>query len=256
MTTLHLSTSTPGSSHIRRGLPCQDSVRSLELSGMTVLVVADGAGSAARSELGSSLAVDIACTSAARAWENPPSSGIHLEPMLRAVMAEVCSSFAEASKRVAAQAGCSIADLSTTLAITLVAWPWVAFAGIGDAFLVGCDPDESLHLLVSPVKEGEFRNETQFLTLDAIPQIRVLHDSTLSGIVLSTDGLEKFIEERIIDDPIVGRRPIMWAPSRTFADLIREARTGTSPEQLSEAFGAEEFQRRKGDDIGVSLAWR
>ena len=48
----------------------------------------------------------------------------------------------------------------------------------------------------------------------------------------------------------------MWAPSRTFADLIREARTGASPAQLSEAFATEEFQRRKGDDIGVSLAWR
>lgn len=256
MTTLHLSTSTPGASHIRRGLPCQDSVRSLELGGVTVLVVADGAGSAARSELGSALAVELACTSVARAWEHPPTSGVQLEAMLDRVMSDVRSSFAEASRSVAAQAGCSISDLSTTLAITLVAWPWVAYAGIGDAFLVGCDPDESLHLLVSPVKEGEFRNETQFLGPESVPQIRVIHDATLSGVVLSTDGLEKFIEERIIDDPVGGRRPIMWAPSRTFADLIREARTGASPAQLSEAFAAEEFQRRKGDDIGVSLAWR
>ena len=253
---MHLSFTTTGSSHITRGLPCQDATDSIDLGGATLLVVADGAGSAEHSEEGSSAACRIALSQGVALWERSARAPELLGALAREIVTDSGPLFAAEAEQLARVRQCSVDEFSTTLAVAVVGWPWVAFAGVGDAFLVGGDPDGSLHLLVAPSKEGEFRNQTSFLSSTPQPQVRTICDGTLDGIVLSTDGLEKFIEERVVDAPDGSRVPVPWAPSRTFADLLREARSGTSAELLSTAFGTEEFQRRKGDDIGVSLAWR
>ena len=52
------SASARGTSHIKTGKPCQDSVyHSVTSGGALIAAVSDGAGSAARSEIGSALAV-------------------------------------------------------------------------------------------------------------------------------------------------------------------------------------------------------
>lgn len=253
----HLSVTAIGSSHVQRGLPCQDASASLTLDrGACLLVVADGAGSAPRSDIGARIAVELAVKHAAVVWPRGAPTAEGLRNFLGSLLGGVANQFRQLVGVDPRMMDGPPGEYATTLAVTVVAWPWVAYGGIGDAFLVGCDPDEKLHLLVPPAKEGEFRNETQFLDPSATMSCRVVFDETLSGVVLSTDGLEKFIEERVVGDDAATRQPVMWAPSRTFAGLIAAARRGTPPQELAATFAAEDFQKRKGDDIGVSVAWR
>lgn len=257
MSVQHLSVTATGASHVQRGLPCQDASASLTLDpGACLLIVADGAGSAPRSDVGSRIAVELAAKHALAVWPGGSPTGQGLRAFVSALLGGVANEFRRLVGLDPRMMDGPPGEYATTLAVTVVAWPWVAYGGIGDAFLVGCDPDEKLHLLVPPAKEGQFRNETQFLDPSAAPTCRVVFDETLSGVVLSTDGLEKFIEERVVGDDPATRAPVMWAPSRTFAGLIAAARRGTPPQELAATFGAEDFQKRKGDDIGVSVAWR
>ena len=257
MKTHHLSVTAIGASHVQRNLPCQDASASITLDARScLLVVADGAGSAPRSDVGARFAVELVAERAALRWSGVTLSGEGLRAYLASLLGEVAYAFRRSLDADPRMADGRPGDYATTLAATVVAWPWVAYGGIGDAFLVGCDPDERLHLLVPPSKEGEFRNETQFLDPGASVACSVIFDETLSGVVLSTDGLEKFIEERVVADAEGTRQPVMWSPSRTFAGLLAAARNGTHPEQLAATFAGDEFQKRKGDDIGVSVAWK
>jgi hypothetical protein len=253
----HLSVTARGASHVQRGLPCQDASASITLDRHAcLLVVADGAGSAPRSDVGAHRAIELVAERAALRWVGVDLSSDGLRGFLVGLLSEVATVFHQLIGSDPRMLGGSPADYATTLAATVVAWPWIAYGGIGDAFLVGCDPDEHLHLLVPPSKDGEFRNETQFLDPRASIACRVILDESLSGVVLSTDGLEKFIEERVVTESNGTRQPVMWSPSRSFAGLLAAARNGTDPEQLAARFTGEDFQKRKGDDIGVSVAWK
>ena len=257
MTVGHLSVTAIGASHVQRGLPCQDAAASWDLgSGVSLLAVADGAGSAALSHVGSAFAIQLTAQHAEQRWPRTEQSEAGLRAFATGLVSDVAAAFA-------ATAGVSdpLADgdprtYSTTLAVVVAAWPWILYAGIGDAFLVGCDPDERVHLLVAPSREGDFRNQTQFLGSGSTVECSTVYDHELDGLVLSTDGLEKFIEERLVTGADGNRIPVLWSPSRTFAGLLTEARTGSTPDELSTTFASTEFQKRKGDDIGVSLAWR
>src|SRR5665213_1270791 len=257
MSTHHLSLTAIGASHVQRGLPCQDASASIPLGqGAILLVVADGAGSAPRSDIGARRAVELVCERAAHWWTGMELSADGLRAYVHALLGDVANAFRQSIGTDPRMLDGSPGDYATTLATTVVAWPWIAYGGIGDAFLVGCDPDERLHLLVPPSQEGEFRNQTQFLDPGASVACRIVFDEMLSGVVLSTDGLEKFIEERVMTEQDGSRQPVMWSPSRTFAGLLSAARNGSHPEELAAAFSGDEFQKRKGDDIGVSVAWK
>ena len=252
-----LSLTAIGSSHVQRGVPCQDSSSTLALDPAThLMVVADGAGSAEYSHIGSRRAVELVSAFAVEHWRQATLSPEGLRLFLQGLLSRVAHEFQISVGNDSRMMDGRLSDYSTTLALTVVSWPWIAYGGIGDAFLVGADPDDQLHLLVSPVKEGEFRNETEFLNAGATVNYRIFLDNTLSGLVLSTDGLEKFIEERVVEDPVQGRRPVMWAPSRTFVGLLAAAQQNTPPAEISAALSGDEFQKRKGDDIGVSVVWR
>ncbi len=55
------SARTVGRSHIREGLPCQDSVRTEQKNGVSVIALSDGCGSAPMAEYGSELTVNALC---------------------------------------------------------------------------------------------------------------------------------------------------------------------------------------------------
>ena len=134
-----LSASVQGTRHIRAGLPCQDSVYSrADLpGGALIAAVADGAGSAPLSDIGSSLATRES-VEAARLSMLHTSADVS-EGYLRATAHASVLVARSALHREARKRGRSVRDFATTLILVIVAGDVLAAAQIGDGAAVVSD---------------------------------------------------------------------------------------------------------------------
>jgi Protein phosphatase 2C len=251
----HQSLTAIGSNHVAVNKPCQDSALTFEVGDAICLVVADGAGSARFSDIGSAVAVDMAQRAVSQALATVPSSIFDLASAVRLAFTNARHLYLDEIGRRMTRSQARVEDFSTTLGITICRWPHVVFAAVGDAFLVIVDDEGTPFLVAPPDKPGEYRVQTEFIHSQGEPRVELIEDAGLTAVVLSTDGLEKFIEERVV--PRDGQPVITpWAPSRSFVGLVSELRKGTSPHEVSAILASPEFQQRKGDDMGVAVAWR
>ena len=157
-----ISDSVTGESHLRVGTVCQDS-HYFARFGDDVLIaaVADGAGSASQSEIGSHLAVVTAVETLERFFERnhlPEEQGDWRTLLLSTLRAAQQAVTDEAEKRVA-----PVRELASTLILFVASNSFVATVQIGDGSLVLLDSDDSLTALTTP-QSGEYLNETVFLT--------------------------------------------------------------------------------------------
>lgn len=174
-----------GASHLRNDAPCQDAFAVAQAGESLLLFVADGAGSAARADEGSRLAVDAALEAARAEVESAPphdADGWHdaLERIVHATR-----------KCLEAEAPGALRDLSTTLLGVIWTPRHVAALQVGDGWIV-IESGGSMHSPIPPVK-GEFFNETVFVTSAAFADLaryEVLSAREVSGIAVLTDGLE------------------------------------------------------------------
>jgi hypothetical protein len=185
--------SVEGYRHRRTGTPCQDAWRH-EVSGppgarVTVLAVADGAGSRSRSDEGSALAVQLAVECFARRVAGWPQTTAGVRDGLRDGFLDVRAEFL---RRTGDEAG----EFATTLTVVVLAPEWTGHLSVGDGFAVlragSVDGVRQFHLLPQPAAASEYSNETVFLTsAEADRWIRVdcVRDPGVDGVLLSTDGL-------------------------------------------------------------------
>ncbi len=253
------SLTVPGEIHRRKGEECADVATTQTLpGGATLLAVADGAGRARCAADAARLA--IACVAGAAEGVDPPprAPGEVVRQAADDILSGAVAAFLRQVREdvdVDAREGDGAA-WSTTLAVVVLAGPWLAFAGVGDAFVVAVDRGGVPHLVVPPRPPGTLHNETHFLSVSAVPRFCVLYDPRLAAVILSTDGLDAFIEERVIAD--AGRSyPVPWrAAPEVFGNIVRDLRGGTTPAALAETLAGAAFQERKGDDIGLAIALR
>ena len=196
-----VATSAAGSSHIRTGTPCQDSysVGKDAPDGVLIAAVADGAGSARLSDVGSRIAARTATRTAAELLR------LHASPRCEAALEEVLSdAFAAASESLideARQREISVRDLATTLLIAICTPDLTATAQIGDGAIVARlldssdtlgDDDARDFTLFSPPQRGEFANQTNFITADdweSVLDVRTRRAS-VSHLAMFTDGVQ------------------------------------------------------------------
>jgi hypothetical protein len=156
-----VSASVRGAHHEALGLPCQDSCDShITSNDVLIAAVADGASSAAHSEIGSAVAtraaIETLCA-AQRLPDDPHDVNGWEKHLTEALEAAVHSVRKEASWRQVA-----VRDLATTL-ILVAATPLGAVAvQVGDGAVVIGDRHENLIALTAP-PAGEYANETDFL---------------------------------------------------------------------------------------------
>ena len=186
--------SVQGLSHLRSGKPCQDDHRWLVSSDVAIVAVADGAGSAEMSEIGSEVAVDHAVTAtnewlAARGNLDPSALKSAVQYGIGVARAAV---LAEAGGREVAPGG-----LATTL-LLLVATPTaIAAAQVGDGAIVVENDEHRLFALTTP-RGGEFVNETDFITRrTALDDAQYAYwEGRSARLALFTDGLQRQALER------------------------------------------------------------
>jgi hypothetical protein len=176
-----IGASVPGQSHIRSGFGCDDAYGWRTSPQGTCLIVADGAGSAEHSALGSHAAV-AACLD----WTHR-NGGADSGKSLRDAFAFARSELTSLAERE----GLELRTLATTLGAVWHTGDQIQICQIGDTIIVRRDPD-GFFVTVDPPEKFEYVNEAVFLTQDvAFEHVRstTLPASQLSTVALSTDGL-------------------------------------------------------------------
>jgi hypothetical protein len=195
-----IARSATGTSHKDQKIPCQDYGHYRIFDNVIVGAVADGAGSAKYSDIGSKVAVETTLKYLSRIsehlqkrkrfWErvSQPLSEQEAKKLFTKTVNHVIANL----KKQAEIKDYYVNDLACTLLVFVATPEWVAAMQIGDGFMVMRSQDTEYQMLFKPDK-GEFFNETTFLTsVNALEEMQVeVFLGKQEFICCSTDGLEK-----------------------------------------------------------------
>ncbi|HLK60241.1 MAG TPA: PP2C family serine/threonine-protein phosphatase [Chthonomonadaceae bacterium] len=238
--------SAQGVSHARSGQPCQDAHAWTAPGGdLLILAVADGAGSAALSEVGATIAVREALRASAEAPASAPAGEAQVRERLIAALESAASGVeAEAATR-----DLPVQDLASTLILVLATPTGVAIAQVGDGAVVAGDADGKIFALTKP-ENGEYANTTTFLTSPgALENAQfVLHPSPITALAVFSDGLQRCALRMPDATP--------YAPFFTplFRFVADEPDANEANTQLTAFLNSPRVLERTDDDITLILA--
>ena len=197
--------SVAGAAHVRGGIPCQDA-HSFELVSrggpgrVLAAVVADGAGSASRAQVGSLLT--CACMLGSLAALLDAGGGPH--DVDRGHVERWLTGLREDTARLAAAEGSTAREYASTLLAAVVAEESAAFFQVGDGAMVidAGAPDEGYECVFWPEHE-EYENITFFATEpNAAEHLQlVLVERRVVELAMFSDGLQRLALD------YAGRRP-------------------------------------------------
>jgi hypothetical protein len=223
-------------------------VRLLGEDGARTLVacVADGAGSAKHSELGSSIVCNSMIENAAKYFETKGG----FEELQQQDILEWCEDARTRILDAATLHDCRTRDFATTLCVAIMGPTTSYFAQIGDgAIILGND---RLYGVVFWPQSGEYANSTNFLTSDEYEQQLefLAAPSKCSKVALMTDGIER----------IALRFDIQTPHTPFFDPLFRALSSAADVDSLNEGLrgflGSTSVQLRSDDDKTLVLATR
>ena len=248
--------SAAGTSHARTATPCQDAGRCEVLvaaDGTEVLVasVSDGAGSAARSEHGARLAVDLFQSACAEAARSAPDLAALDAEWARAWLAGL-----QAEIGALAQAeGAAPADYACTFLGAVVSETAAVFVQIGDGAIVVGDTADGFdgHAWIFWPQHGEFANSTFFVTMEhAADLLQFEKRAAVHELAMFSDGLERLILDmraRIVHSPSL--RPVLGWLAGT-----QPCRDGAASAVLAAYLESPNVNRRTDDDKTLVMATR
>jgi hypothetical protein len=246
----HIAQSLQGSSHIADGTSCQDSngVRLFGEDEASTLVacVADGAGSAKYSDVGSSLACTAILENAASHFGEFGGFGnFDRDDALR-----WCDDIRMRIQAAAVERDCAIRDLATTLSAVIAAPNSTAFFQIGDGGIIL--RTHGVYGVVFWPQSGEYANSTNFLTSDDFrDKLEFLAvRGRCNDVALLTDGLERLALRFNQQTPHVPFFEPLFKALRSAADLA------SLSEGLRSFLGSDSVQQRSDDDKTLILASR
>jgi hypothetical protein len=180
--------SVKGQLHIQNTLPCQDACAYLVLpSGVVIIGVADGLGSASVSDIGARVAVQASVEAAASLLDPTSAPVVSLEETVRTAAARGRRSLEEC----ALAQPCKLRELACTLIVAAANNDSLSVAHIGDGAVVG-EMDGALRLISAP-GDSEFTNEVVPITsIDWEEHLRIVSMcSGVSSIAVFTDGCQR-----------------------------------------------------------------
>lgn len=229
------------------GIPCQDAwAYALFESGLVVVAVADGLGSASRSDLGARTATDAAVQAAGARGSGGSDEPGALGDIARAAVRAA----REALEDRAGREACELRDLACTLIVALLSGDRVAVAHVGDGAVVArCDG--ALRLASAPAP-SEYANEVVPLTTDAWREsIRTQESvSDVRCVAVLTDGCQRAALARRDGDlvPFAG----FFDPVFAFAQSLATLEEGE--EELRALLASEKVCRNSEDDKTLVIA--
>ena len=247
--------SVEGTSHARTGTPCQDASDHLLIGSgadaVLVCVVCDGAGSAAHSDVGSSLAVRTFLDLVALHFEQDGT----LEAIDRSMLIGWLERVAQELALHAEQFGRRVRDYACTFLCAIVGASGAAIGQVGDgAIVVSQGADDGWSWVFWP-QHGEFANTTNFVTA---PDVADLAEFTwapgrVAEIAVFSDGIENLVlhhATRTVHAPFFER---VMKPLRS---VTAEGLDPTLSNGLRRYLDTPQFNDRTDDDKTLLLASR
>lgn len=218
-----VAASVRGTSHLQSGAPCQDAHLVGNVGPNLLLVVSDGAGSAAHSQLGS----ELVCQMSALWLDEQLSMGERLDaeagPQLVAFLRERLN-------QKATELQVTPRELACTLSGALLGDGWAWLVQIGDGAIVTEDENGVLNVVFWP-DNGEYSNQTYFVTDAPDAAIHALRvEGVPERVALLTDGLHPLalqLAARQPHPPFFG--PMFAAIETQQADSVQLAQFLDSP---------------------------
>lgn len=238
-----------GISHRRLGLPSQDAQDHRVLpAGVLLVAVADGAGSADRSDQGARCAVTGALAALADALETGlPEESAGWESLM-------CMAFEQARQaveRLADEAGEPVRAFATTLTCALVAGDRLVVGQLGDGAVILMDPTGTL-TAATRLQRGEYANETYFLTQEqALEQMEIqCLEQPVRALAMMSDGLTRLALSLPSQEPYLP----FFNPLFAFASAATDEEMAA--DQLAAFLDSERVCARTDDDKALVLAVR
>jgi len=243
-----------GTSHAKVDMPCQDAHTTSILvdsrgEEVLVIVVSDGAGSAARAEIGSQLT----CSSILKSAELFLANHGEISDISCTIAHSWIRNAQKAIESRASEEGMTSRDYACTMLVAIIGSDVAVMMQIGDGAIVVSEEDgwRCIHW----PQHGEFANTTNFLT-EAYAEQRLDHeiyDRRIDEVAVFTDGIERLVlheASKTVFSPFF---------DRTFP-VVREAQIGGFDKNLSDSLSqylsAEIINERTDDDKTLVLATR
>ena len=242
-----------GPSHTAAGTPCQDRAALIQTAGGVLMAaVADGAGSSSEAEAGADTAVRAALAELERQLgetgktENT-APGRVLEALRSAVQAAHDGVLARSQEEET-----PLRHYHTTLLLAVHTGETLGTAHIGDGGIVAARGEG--YRLVSPPQQGEYANQTRFVTDPGpLEHVRTLVEPHpgWDRLALFSDGLQ-----RLVLDHTGGGLPEPHAPffDRLFAWLDRQENGGGASPALERFLASPAVSGRTRDDVSLAAA--
>lgn len=181
-----------GRGHIEEKIPCQDKTYCCEKDGLTVIALADGAGSAKYSHLGAEHIVQYICVDFAKNFDLYFSND-NGASVKKAFNDSIKNQINELAKEIE----CKPNDLASTLLVAAVKDNRYILLHIGDG-VIGYSKNHVINVASNP-ENGEFVNTTIFTTSrDSLQTMRLLKGNLglIDGFVLMSDGTEASLYDK------------------------------------------------------------
>lgn len=225
-----------GRSHLSAGLPCQDKIALCREGNAFCAALADGAGSCSRSDLGAACVTQCAAELLCRRFDE-------LWTMEDSILAEYLT---QACVQALYKQEPPIHELASTL---------LFFAGHTDGRYLSGHLGDGVQILVrdgrplvfSPPENGEYQNETFFITAgDAAEHLRLRRGrlEAPGALLLMSDGMAESLYQRSTGEP---------APAcHTIALWLRDGDEETISRAL-ESNMRQIFSKHSGDDLSLAV---
>jgi len=233
--------STIGTSHIENGKPCQDKFFSKKIKNVGTISLADGAGSCSKSDIGAEICtryiVNFLCNNFDKTF---------LQSDLE-ISEEILKGVRKSLQNMSDELNAPLKDFSSTLLFVAVKGNKFLAGHIGDGAIGSFD--ESGCQIFSPPDNGEFANQTFFITMgDAKDHLRIYKgnlNSTLGFILMSDGSYESLFD--------IQKKELTEANLTFFSWLVDKKNPIETIEKSLEDTLANQFTKRTSDDCSLIL---
>ena len=247
----------PGSSHLKDALPNQDAVacRLVEvgIGEIVVAAVADGAGSAPRSDEGSRTAVDAAVATIVDGINRQPAAAFG-ERLAESLARDAVRQAKIAVERYGLRHNVPVRELASTLIVAFASDDLVTAAQVGDGAVIAFNIGSGEARTLCAAHTGEYANETTFITSrsepDQIADVGHASGHDYDVVALITDGLQNLALKMPEREAFLG----FWNPMLN--DLAHTDEPEAVPERLHAFISGERVQSRTTDDVTIAIAAR
>jgi serine/threonine protein phosphatase PrpC len=220
---------------------------------VVVVAVADGAGSAPRSDEGSRIAVGAAIASIVDGINKRPAA-VFGESMAESLVRDAIKRAKDDVVRYSRRQNVDARELASTLIVAVASDSLLTAAQIGDGAVIAFDSRAGAAITLCAAHTGEYANETTFITSRTRPH-KIADVGHASGydydaLALITDGLQNLALKMPEREAFMG----FWNPMLN--DLAQSADTEAVSERLHSFISSGRVQSRTSDDVTIAITTR